>query len=198
MKITETRQAISPNPIGFANLQKRRYVSGMPNPYLTLVESWKDLPPIVSWSEPDPTDGEMTIFAPLEIGNVTVGSFALRAACYVDRLESDVRFQLETGLPGQRTRLPLTRIDWRPISGGHKQPKKPDGGKRLIIKGSHFHTLEDNWLEREQRMRENNLPYAQALESDPANFQELLDLVKIRFRINNITSIGTPKWAAKL
>lgn len=167
----------------------------MPNPYVTLVESWKDIPANTKWSEPDPFDGEMSFLAPLTIAGVTVGTFSLRGTCFVDRPDFDVTFQLETGIHGQRTRLPLARVDWRPLSGGHKQPKK--NGKRVMIYGSHYHCLHDNWLEEEQRMRETNLPVAQALESDPADFSELLDLVRIRFRINNITGLGTPKWAAK-
>jgi hypothetical protein len=170
----------------------------VPNPYLALVESWKDLPSGVGWSKPDPIDGEMSILAPLTIGGVTVGNFALRATCNVARPDCDVMFQLETGIAGQRTRLPLSRIDWRPLSGGHKQPKTPGGRMRAFIHGSHFHALEDNWLEQEQRMRETNLSWAQALEADPANFGELLDLVRIRFRINGISGIGTPEWTAKL
>lgn len=170
----------------------------MANPYRTLVESWKDLPPNVGWSVPDPIDGQMSILAPLTIGAVTVGTFALRATCNVGRPECDVTFQLETGLPGQRTRLPLARVDWKPLSGGHKQPRRPGSRKRAFINGSHFHALDDNWLEAEQRMRETNLPWAQALETDPISFKELLDLVRILFRINNISVIGVPEWAAKL
>ena len=180
-----------------ANRRIGRYADWMPNPYVTLVESWKDLPPAIKWSEPDPLDGQMSFLEPLSIGGVTVGTFSLKGTCNVGRPDCDVMFQLETGIHGQRTRLPLARIDWRPLSGGHKQPKKKEGGKREIILGSHYHCLHDNWIESEQRMREGNLPLGQALESDPSDFAELLDMVRIRFRINNITSLGTPKWTAK-
>lgn len=170
----------------------------MPCPYTTLVESWKDLPANIGWSKPDPIDGLMSIYAPLSIAGVTVGSFALRATCNVNRPDCDVMFQLEIGLAGQRTRLPLSRIDWRPISGGHKQPRAPGSRKREFIQGSHLHTLTDNWLEREQRMRENNLPWAQRLDPEPASFAELLDFMRIQFRFNDVRGIGVPEWAAKL
>lgn len=170
----------------------------MPNPYLTLVESWKDLPDETRWSEPDPKDGHISIYAPLTIAGVTVGLFALRATCNAYRPDTDVMFQLETGAPGDRTRLPLSRVDWRPLSGGHKQPKIVGSRKRAFIKGSHFHSLADNWHEHEQRMLESNLPWGQALNPSPGTFSELLDLIKIWFRINGIHTIGEPKWTAKL
>lgn len=170
----------------------------MPNPYLTLVESWKDLPQSARWSEPDAIDGQLSLFAPLTVAGVTIGNFALRVTCNAFRPDCDVMFQLEIGVHGQRTRLPLTRIDWRPLSGGHKQPRQPGSRKREFIEGSHFHALDDNWLEAEQRMRENNLPWAQQLDPEPATYTELLDLVRIRFRINGVGDIGTPKWSAKL
>jgi hypothetical protein len=170
----------------------------MPNPYLSLVESWKDLPAGIAWSSPDTVDGEMSILAPLTIGGVTVGAFALRATCNVARPDCDVMFQLETGIPGQRTRLPLARIDWRPLSGGHKQPKRPGSRKRDFIVGSHFHALQDNWVEADQRMKEINLPWGQPLDPEPATYMELLDLVRNLFRFNDISGIGIPEWAAKL
>lgn len=169
----------------------------MPNPYLSLVESWKQLPPNVGWSRPDPLDGEMSIYAPLEIGGVTVGAFALRATCNVERPDTDVMLQLETGLPGDRTKLPLCRIDWRPLSGGHKQPKQPGNRKRKFISGSHLHTFLDNWHAEEERMIGTNLPWAQQLAPEPSDIYGLLDLAQNLFRIKDLSRIGIPEWAAK-
>lgn len=47
-------------------------------------------------------------------------------------------------------------------------------------------------------MRENNLPWAQRLDPEPASFAELLDFMKIQFRFNDVSGIGVPEWAAKL
>ncbi|WP_168455001.1 hypothetical protein [Sphingopyxis microcysteis] len=170
----------------------------MPNPYLTLVDSWKDLPPGVGWSEPHPDDGGLEIYAPLDIAGVTVGNFALRATCFEHSPDKAVMFQLETGIPGERRRQPLTRIDWNPLSNFHKNP--PEGPQRIrrIITGSHHHPLEANWLEKGGRMRMSNLPVAEALNPNPANFAELLDLVGKLFRINNIGIIPGPEWSLKL
>jgi hypothetical protein len=168
----------------------------MPNPYLTLVESWKDLPPGTKWTEPDDT-GKIEIFAPLEVAGVTVGSFALRATCNTNRVDADVLFQLEIGIPGSRTRLPLARIEWRPLSPIHKNPAVNCQPSPLIT-GSHHHTHQANWLEEQGKMREGNLPFAIALDPDPATFDELLDLVRVQFRINGITRIKLPQWQLKM
>jgi len=170
----------------------------MPNPYVTLVESWKDFPAGQGWSPPDAIDNVLSLYVPLSIGGVTVGSFALRGTCYADQPDRAVMFQLETGLHGQRTRLPLARIDWRPISGGHKNPSKGVSRKGSFIVGSHLHPLHSNWIEALGRMRESNLPVAEALPSEPANYWELLDLVRILFRINGIDALPEPEWAPKL
>lgn len=175
---------------------KGRYVSGMPNPYLTLVESWKDLPAGVKWSEPD-ICGKMDFVAPLTLGGVTVGSFSLRGICNKHRIDRDVLFQLEVGIPGQRSRLPLTRIEWRPNSDTHKNPGA-NGTTAKLIFGSHHHTNAANWLEDQGRMREGNLPWAEVIEPDPSSYIEFLDLVRVRFRINGITDILVPNWEPKL
>lgn len=47
-------------------------------------------------------------------------------------------------------------------------------------------------------MRMSNLPVAEALNPNPANFAELLDLVGKLFRINKIGIIPEPEWSLKL
>jgi hypothetical protein len=169
----------------------------MPNPYLTLVESWKTLPEGIDWAMPDPVDGHTSLYVPLTVAVVTVGSFALRGTCNIHRPECDVVFQLEIGLQGQRTRLPLAQVDWRPLSGGHKQPKIAGVGRREFLSGSHFHPLNDNWLEREQRMRETNLPWARAISPDPQSWHDLLDVSRELLRIDNMSIIPVPGWSVR-
>ena len=168
----------------------------MPNPYLPLVDSWKDLPGGVGWGEPD-VDGKLQMLVPLTLAGVTVGTFTLRGTCHKRRIDRDVLFQLEIGVPWKRTRLALTRIEWRPQSETHKNPSVNRQPGKMIF-GSHHHTHAANWLEKEGRMREGNLPFAEALEPDPATYAEFLDLVRIRFRINGIDRIAPPLWEPKL
>ncbi len=105
--------------------------------------------------------------------------------------------QLEVGRPGMRTRIPLTRIEWRPLQDVHKDPKVR-GVQRKIIRGSHFHPFRKNFLEDQGRMIEGNLPYAEQLETDPATFAELLDLTGKLFRINGLVSMLPPPWQGKI
>lgn len=139
----------------------------------------------------------MEILAPLTLAGLTVGAFTLRGTCNKQRIDRDVLFQLEIGIPGKRTRLPLTRIEWRPQAVVHKNPaigRTPS----IFIYGSHHHTYSGNWLEAQGRMREGNLPFAEAVTPDPETYSDFLDLVRIRFRINDIDQIGVPVWEPKL
>ena len=139
----------------------------------------------------------MEILAPLTLAGVTVGSFTLRGTCNKFRIDRDVLFQLEVGIPGKRTRLPLSRLEWRPQSETHKNPainRTPP----ILIFGSHHHTNAANWLEAEGRMREGNLPFAEAIDPDAETYGDFLDLVRIRFRINGIDQIKVPVWEPKL
>lgn len=146
----------------------------------------------MTWSSPDTADGAIRFLAPLEIDGVTVADFALRGGAYEKRPDAAVMLQLEIGVPGLRTRTPLIRIDWRPISPVHKNPD------RTILRGDHVHTFEGNWLEAEQRMRTGSLPVAVGLPSEVASYADLLDLAKSVFRISNIESIPEPEWSATL
>lgn len=168
----------------------------MASPYITLVESWKEFPGPFNWGEPNPLDNEWSILIPLDVGEVTVGGFGLRIKCNEERWERDVLLQLEVGRPGQRNRIPLTRIEWRPLQDIHKDPKVR-GVKRKIIRGSHLHPFRRNYLEDQGRMIEGNLPFAEALDPDPGSFPELLDLAGKLFRINGLSSMSPPPWQGK-
>lgn len=164
----------------------------VPGPFHPLVEQWKTLSGPVTWSIPDSADGAVSFLAPLDIDGVTVADFALRGGAYEKRPDAAVMLQLEVGMSGMRTRIPLSRIDWRPISPIHKNPD------RSILRGSHVHLFARNWLELEQRMRRNNLPVATALPGEVASYAALLDLAKGVFRIANVHIIPEPEWSPTL
>jgi hypothetical protein len=140
----------------------------------------------------------MEFLAPLDIGGVTIAELALRGIVWDQRPDQDVMLQLETGIPGTRTRTPLIRLDWRPLSPIHKNLKGPPGLKRLIIIGTHEHPFEANWLEDLQRMRTGNLPIAQQISVPLQSFSDVLNYAKNLFRISDIESISMPPWSQKL
>ena len=164
----------------------------MPGPYHPLVEGWKSIASTVEWSSsPDPDDGGIGFLVPLDLGGIVIQQLALRGAAYGHIADAAVTLQLEIGLAGKRTRLPLTRIDWRPKNDGHKNPDK------VLLYGTHIHRFHPNWLKKEQRMLTGNLPWAEK-PNDINTFHELLDFAKILFRINNIASVPEPGWSPKL
>lgn len=162
------------------------------------MNSQKDLVSFTGWGLPDDDDRKMQFTAPLDIGGVTVEHFWLRGRCIEDQPDREVTFQLEVGKEGNRSREPLMRIDWRPLSGGHGNADGPDGLADTIIAGSHFHSFELNWLEQEQRMRASNLPVARGIIEPLQTFKEVLDFVNIHFRINGVEDVLEPEWVQKL
>lgn len=164
----------------------------MPGPYHPLVENWKSIAAPVEWSSPpDPDDGWIGFLVPLELGGVVVAELGLRGAAYGHIADAAVMLQLEIGMAGKRSRQPLIRIDWKPKNDGHRNPD------RRILLGTHAHMFSENWLEKEQRMRTGNLPWAEK-PHDINTFAELLDYAKILFRISNIDDIPEPEWSPKL
>jgi hypothetical protein len=164
----------------------------VPGPFHPLVEQWKRLSSPVNWSLPDASDGQIGFLASLDIEGVTVVDFALRGTAYEHRVDAAVTLQLEIGAPGIRTRTPLMRVDWRPISLQHRNPD------RSILVGDHVHPFDLNWLEVEQRMRRHNLPYAASMPHPTESYLGLLDAAKAVFRISNIDIVPPPEWSPKL
>jgi hypothetical protein len=164
----------------------------VPGPFHPLVEQWKLLSGPVSWSLPNSGDGQVGFLVPLEIEGVTVVDFALRGIAYEQRVDAAVTFQLEIGTPGVRTRTPLIRLDWRPISLQHRNPD------RTMLVGDHVHPFDLNWLEVEQRMRRHNLPYAAPLSQAVDSYGALIDAARTVFRISNVEIIPPPEWSPKL
>lgn len=168
----------------------------MANSYLTLVDSWKDFPDTAEWQSPD-QNGKMSLVVPLSINEVTIGGFSLRGICYRDRIDRDVMFQLEFGIPSERHKVPLTRIEWRPTSGSHKNPATLKKRGNIIV-GSHLHTFQDNWLANEGRMRANNLPFAEVLKPDPTSVEDFYILAMKKLKIFGLDRLPVPPWEAKL
>lgn len=170
----------------------------VPGPLHPLVESWKTLASGARWSEPSRIDGKMEFLAPLDIDGVTIAELSLRGIVWDQRPDQDVMLQLETGIPGARTRTPLIRLDWKPLSPIHRNLKGPIGLRGMIILGTHEHPFEPDWLEDMQRMRIGNLPIAQQISVPLQTFSDVLNYGKNLFRVSDIESISMPPWSPKL
>lgn len=170
----------------------------MPSPLTQLALAEKSLLIGVGWSEPD-IDGVMQFLAPLAIDEVTFGGLDLRGQCYSAHPDRAVMLQVEVSRPGIRTRIPLVRVEWRPLAEPHKNPagSDPELSRRLIF-GSHFHPFELNWVASNRAMRSGNLPVAKPLESEPKNFMDLIDIAGALLRISNLSKVQSPNWMERL
>lgn len=173
---------------------------GMSGPFHSLVDAEKRLLYTVTWTTPGQEDDEYIEFlAPLEIEDVTIEGLALRGGCYQHLPDSAIMFQLEMGVPRARTRIPLMRLDWRPLTIPHKNPSKgPAAHRGKLFHGSHLHPFDLNWVEENKAMRAGNLRFAVEVSPEPKTYVEILDFLRKSFKINNVELITEPNWSKRL
>ena len=141
----------------------------------------------------------MGLVLPLDVEGVTLAGLWLRASALVGFPDEAVLFQLEYGRPGMRSRTPLMRLEWRPLSRPHRNPLGgPAAHAGLLIPGTHLHPSELNWVPANQAMRSGNLPFALAVEPDFNRFEECVDWVGRRFNTLDLTRLARPGWQARL
>lgn len=149
------------------------------------------------WSKPDP-ETEYTWFdAPLEIEGITETGLVLHGGCYRNRPDCSVSIELRIAKSKSLGRqcIPLERIDWRSLSGGHSNPRRsghPLSGK--ILPQTHIHTFSDNFSEATHKMKLGNLRMAQEIEPEPTDFETVRAIAGKRLRINNIELVERPDW----
>jgi hypothetical protein len=166
--------------------------------YADLAKASLSLLTPVGWSPAD-VDGVMQFVVPLAIDGLTIGGLHLRGRCYEQYAERAVMFQVEYATPGKRSREALTRLEWRPLTEIHQNRRHPDPEHSMIsFVGSHFHPFDLNWLPREKAMRRPNLPIAVRLTTDPASFDDLLDIAGKLLKIDGMNKISRPDWMNRL
>lgn len=157
--------------------------------------SQKAISVFAGWSPPEPETGYSWFDAPLEIGGVTEAGLFLHAGCYWNRPEIHVSFELRIGKTATTPHLPLERLDWRSLQGGHTNRRIGSSewaGRR--VSSTHLHAFELNWVASEGRMRRSALPLAMEIPEQLQSFEDLRTFVGIRFRISNINLVTRPKW----
>jgi hypothetical protein len=157
-----------------------------------LIASWP------GWSAPEPETGYIWFDAPLEIGGVVEAGFTLHGGAYSTHPDRHITFELKIGRPGIRRKIPIARIDWKSLSGGHSNkrgPPLPWAGKR--VGECHVHSFELNWLETEGRMR-TDLSQAEPMPQEIQSFESVRAYAGNLFRINNIDLVAQPPWEYRL
>lgn len=133
--------------------------------------------------------------APIEIDGVTETGLVLHGGCYQDRPDCNVSFELRIAkTPGRRC-VPIERIDWRSLEGGHSNPRRkghPLSG--LILPSTHRHPFEHNYSETEHKMRAVNLRMAQEIVPDLEDFETVRGFVGKCLKINKIELVLAPDW----
>ncbi len=151
------------------------------------------------WSAPEAETGYIWFDAPIEIGGVVERGIVLHGGCYSHVPDQHVVFELRASIPGVKRRVPLHRIEWRSLTGGHTNRRRkgvPSSGKR--VGDTHAHAFELNWLRHEQRMRKGNLPQAEDIEEELQSFESLRSYAGKCLRINNIDIVSIPPWEYSL
>jgi hypothetical protein len=161
----------------------------------SLVAATKMIAQFPGWSEPEPETGYCWFNAPLMIEGVVEQGFVLHGGHLKHVHDANVSFELRAIKPGSKRAVPLARIDWKAVRGGHTNPKRKGiagSGKR--VGPSHHHSFDLNWVASENRMRLGNLPMAEDIDQGIQTFESLLATVGNLFRINNIAVVSPPKW----
>lgn len=162
-----------------------------------LFDSPKSLVVTPHWSKPEP-NGFSWFDAPLEVGGVTERLFVLHGGHQRDLPDAHVSFEIKIGRPGTKKRIPLARIEWRSLKGGHTNPRKgPAFLKHLYgvrVQDTHHHKFDYNYVSEEDRMRGGNLPWAEGFEEEIVSFESLREKVGNCFGISDISLVTKPVW----
>lgn len=163
--------------------------------FSALFSAQKAIAQFPGWSEPEPETGYCWFNAPLIIAGVVEHGFILHAGYLKDVPDANVTFELQASKPGKRRKVPLSRVDWRAVRGGHSNPRRPGSPvSGLRVTASHHHAFGLNWIASEKRMRSGNLPMAENIDQAIQSFESLRSEVGNLFRINNIDIVTPPKW----
>lgn len=137
--------------------------------------------------------------APLEIGGVTEAFFVLHGEARVDLPDQHVGLELVYNIPNARRRVPIARMDWKSIKGGHSNKRRagwPMKGKR--VPPTHFHPFDLNFIAATGRMRPGDLPVAVEISGELQSFESALAMAGFLLRISNIDLVPRPPWEYRL
>ncbi|MCB1466096.1 MAG: hypothetical protein KDK08_02830 [Rhizobiaceae bacterium] len=160
-----------------------------------IYEAEKEIGYFPGWSKPEEETDYVWFDAPLEIGGVAETGLVIHGGCYAHRPDVNLTFELRiASQPGRRC-IPLERLDWKSLEGGHSNKRKRCNrlaGRR--VSDTHLHDFYLNWMDAEQRMQSGNLVCARDLDENLATFEDVREFAGNRLRINNIDVVSRPPW----
>lgn len=136
---------------------------------------------------------------PLSINGLIEEQFFFRATAIPHLPDQNVTFQLEyhgVRIPGGTG--PLCRFEWNPRKAHNNKGRGPNELRFMDQNGSHHHSFDDNWSEKNGALLRDNLPVARPVSQPIQGFSQCLEVVGNLFRINNIGVVKTPEWMLNL
>jgi len=159
-----------------------------------IATSEKVIPHFPGWSKPERESEHSYFEAPLDIGGVTEPGIILAGNCSLAHPDKHVTFEIYARkLPAKR-RVPLMRVDWRRISGGHSNVRDRPAGLPSRVSDTHHHSFALNFNPNTGRMRRGNLPLAEECGETLEDFEALCVYVGRAFRIKNMNIVSRPDW----
>lgn len=160
-----------------------------------IFEADKEIGYFPGWSKPESETDYVWFDAPLEIGGVAETGLVLHGGCFAHRPDVHVSFELRiASQPGRRC-LPLERLDWRSLEGGHTNKRKRcDDRYGRRVSDTHLHDFYLNWLEDHERMKSGGLICARNVKENLDTFEDVRWFAGNRSRINNIEVVSEPPW----
>jgi hypothetical protein len=169
------------------------------HPYPQFIQARKLIPAFPGWSQPEAESGYSWFDVSLEIEGVVEAGFIFHGGYLRDRPDCNVTFELRVGKRPGRPCVPLARICWKSLKGGHSNDRRWESawaGKR--VPSTHYHAFELNWDEERQRMKGLNLPVAMPIAEPLETYEALRFFSGKALRISNIDVVGLPKWEYRL
>jgi len=137
----------------------------------------------------------------LDIGGITEAGLVLTGLAFADYPDRAVCFELILSAHGGYRKIPLFRLEWRSLKGGHSNQRRhgcagPWGQKR--VPATHMHTFQANWEPEKERMKRGDLPCAEPIGEEIQSFEQFRSFVGTSLNINNIGIVPRPDWRYSL
>ena len=159
----------------------------------------KRIPYLPDWTPPDGDTEYTWLEVPLEINGVVEVGLVLHVGCWRYRPNCNVSFEIRVSKRPGRDCIPLARVDWRSLNGGHSnQPRHGTEWAGMRLGDTHNHAFVLNWMPDQGRMKRSNLPVAMPINEHLETFEALRAFFGKETRISNIEVVPPPQWEYKL
>lgn len=160
-----------------------------------IFEAEKEIGFFPGWSKPEESTDYVWFDAPIEIGGIAETGLVLHGGCFAHRPQVNVTFELRFSRTPGRSCVPLERLDWRSLEGGHSNKRRRCvrlAGSRVI--DTHLHDFYLNWSEEKQQMESAGVPCARNIDEILQDFESVKQFVGSRLNVNNMDVVYEPPW----